>query len=122
MTRGQTLQIKEQAYVELARAAGASSTRIMFRHMLPNAVPTLSVIVTLNMADAMLTEAALSFLGFVVTPPTPNWGFDMRAGQPFLPSGYWWSITFPGIFILILSLGLSLMGEGLNDMVGDREI
>jgi peptide/nickel transport system permease protein len=75
--------------------------------MLPNAVPTLSVIVTLNMADAMLTEAALSFLGFVVT---------------FLPSGYWWSITFPGIFILILSLGLSLMGEGLNDMVGDREI
>lgn len=122
MTRGQTLQIKEQAYVELARAAGASSTRIMFRHILPNAVPTLSVIVTLNMADAILTEAALSFLGFVVTPPTPDWGFDMRAGQPFLPSGYWWSITYPGIFILILSLGLSLVGEGLNDMLGGREV
>ncbi|HWQ16899.1 MAG TPA: ABC transporter permease [Sulfolobales archaeon] len=122
MARGQALQIKEQAYVELAKVAGASSVRIMFRHILPNAMPTLSVIVTLNMADAILTEAALSFLGFVVTPPTPDWGFDMRAGQPFLPSGYWWTITFPGIFILILSLGLSLAGEGLNDMLAGREI
>jgi len=122
MTRGPTLQIKEQAYVESAYAAGASPLRIMFKHILPNVVPTLSVVLTLNMADAILTEAGLSFLGFVVVPPTPDWGFDLRAGQPFLPAGYWWPITFPGFFILLLSLGFGLIGEGLNDMLAGKEI
>lgn len=122
MTRGSALQIKEQAYVESAYAVGASPFRIMFKHILPNAIPTLSVVLTLNIADAILTEAGLSFLGFVVAPPTPDWGFDLRAAQPFLPAGYWWPITFPGLFILLLSLGFGLIGEGLNDMLGGREI
>ncbi len=122
MTRGPTLQIKENIYIEAARAAGSPAKWIMFKHILPNVVPTLSVVLTLNMADAILTEAGLSFLGFVVVPPTPDWGFDLRAGQPYLPAGYWWPITFPGIFILLLSLGFGLIGEGLNDMLATKEM
>ncbi len=122
MTRGPTLQIKENIYIEAARAAGSPAKWIMFKHILPNVVPTLSVVLTLNMADAILTEAGLSFLGFVVVPPTPDWGFDLRAGQPYLPAGYWWPITFPGLFILLLSLGFGLIGEGLNDMLATKEL
>ena len=121
MTRGPTLQLKASQYVEAAIATGASTKRIIFRHILPNLAPTLTVVFTLNTADSILTEAGLSFLGFVVTPPTPDWGFDLKAGQPFLPAGYWWLITFPGIFIIFLSLGFGLLGEGLNELLSPKE-
>lgn len=121
MGRGQTMQVKANLFVEAAVAAGASSWRVLLKHVLPNITPTLTVVATMNMADAILTEAGLSFLGFVVTPPTPDWGFDLRAGQPFLLSGYWWPSLFPGAFILLLSLGLGLIGEGLNEVLAPKE-
>jgi len=116
MSRGQTLSIKEQTYIEAMRAIGCRARTIAFRHVLPNILPTLTVVFSLNVADAVLTEAGLSFFGLSVPAPIPDWGYDLRAGQPFLPSGYWWLITFPGLMIIMLAIGFSLIGEGLNEL------
>jgi len=117
MVRGQVLSVKSKLYVEAARALGASHRRIMIRYVLPNVLPVLPVVFSMNVADAVLTEAALSFLGVGVPAPTPDWGFDLKNGQRNLLAGYWWASTFPGIFIVILALGFSLLGEGLNELV-----
>ncbi len=116
MIRGHTLSIKEQRYIEAVRSIGAKTRTILFSHILPNVLPTLIVVFSLNVADAILTEAGLSFFGLSVTAPTPDWGYDLRAGQSFLPSGSWWLITFPGLMILLLAIGFSLLGDGLNEM------
>jgi peptide/nickel transport system permease protein len=120
MIRAQTLTIKEQLYVEAARATGVKPRWIMLKHMLPNMLPTLVIVFSLSVADAVLTEAGLSFFGLSVQAPTPDWGYDLRAGQPFLPSGYWWLITFPGIMIILLAVGFSFIGEGLGEMMSPR--
>ncbi len=73
-----------------------------------------------NIADAILTEAGLAFLGFGITPPTPDWGFDIRTGQKFLQTGDWWLITFPGIMIILLSLGFGMIGEGVSDLLNPK--
>jgi peptide/nickel transport system permease protein len=116
MTRGQTLSLKSRLFVEAARAAGAGNLRIMRRYIFPNLVTTVIVVFSLSIADAILTEAGLSFLGFIVTAPTPDWGFDLSSGRPYLPSGYWWMITFPGAMVMILALGFALIGEGLSEL------
>lgn len=120
MIRGQVLSIKEQLYVEAARALGASNSTILFRYIFSNIIPSLVVVLSLNVADAILTEAGLSFLGLGIPPPTPDWGFDLSKGKSFLPGGYWWMITFPGIMIVIVVLGFSLLGEGLNEILNPR--
>jgi|Deesub1362A_J573_1020465.scaffolds.fasta_scaffold01735_9 peptide/nickel transport system permease protein len=116
MVRGQTLSLKSRLFVEAARAAGAGNTRIMSRYIFPNLVTTAIVVFSLSIADAILTEAGLSFLGFIVTAPTPDWGFDLSSGRPYLPSGYWWMITFPGFMVMLLALGFALIGEGLSEV------
>jgi peptide/nickel transport system permease protein len=115
MIRGQTLSIKSQLYVEAAIAAGLRDRTVMLSYIFPNLIYTILVILTLNIADAILTEAGLSFLGLTVSPPTPDWGFDLRIGQRFLLSGYWWLSVFPGLAIMVLALGFALIGEGLSD-------
>lgn len=120
MVRGQTLVLREQGYVVAAHMLGAKDWWIMMRYILPNLLPIVVVVFTLNITDAILTEAALSFLGLGVVPPTPDWGYDLRAGQTYLPSGYWWLVTFPGLMIMILVIGFSLIGEGLNDILNPR--
>jgi peptide/nickel transport system permease protein len=120
MIRAQTLTIKEQLYVEAAKATGVKPRWIMLKHMLPNMLPTLVIVFSLSVADAVLTEAGLSFFGLSVQAPTPDWGYDLRAGQPYLPSGYWWLITFPGIMIILLAVGFSFIGEGLGEMMSPR--
>jgi len=120
MIRGQVLSIKEQLYVEAARALGASNSTILFRYVFSNIIPSLMVVLSLNVADAILTEAGLSYLGLGIPPPTPDWGFDLSKGKSFLPGGYWWMITFPGIMIVIVVLGFSLLGEGLNEILNPR--
>jgi len=120
MIRGQVLSIKEQLYVEAARALGASNSTILFRYIFSNIIPSLVVVLSLNVADAILTEAGLSYLGLGIPPPTPDWGFDLSKGKSFLPGGYWWMITFPGIMIVIVVLGFSLLGEGLNEILNPR--
>jgi peptide/nickel transport system permease protein len=120
MIRGQVLSTKEQLYVDAARALGAKNSTILFRYIFANLVPSLVVVLSLNVADAILTEAGLSYLGLGIPPPTPDWGFDLSKGKSFLPGGYWWMITFPGIMIVIVVLGFSLLGEGLNEILNPR--
>jgi len=120
VARGQTLVIREQEYVESARAAGASTLRVLVRHVAPNTLSAVMTVPSFNIADAIVTEAALAFLGFGLPPPTPDWGFDIQNGQRFLQSGFWWLITFPGLVIVLVSLGFGMIGEGLNDLLNPR--
>jgi len=120
MIRGQVLSIKEELYVDAARALGAKNSTILFRYIFANVIPSLVVVLSLNVADAILTEAGLSYLGLGIPPPTPDWGFDLSKGKSFLPGGYWWMITFPGLMIVIVVLGFSLLGEGLNQILNPR--
>ncbi len=120
VARGQTLKVREEAYVEAAQALGAGSARMLRFHIAPNTLNALMAIVSFNIADAILTEAGLAFLGFGLPPPTPDWGFDIQNGQAFLQSGYWWLITFPGIAIVVTSLGFNLLGEGIGEAVGPQ--
>ncbi len=115
MIRGQTLSYREQLFVEGARAVGASNKDIMFKYILPNLVPTILVVFSLSVADTILTEAGLSFLGLSVTPPTPDWGYDLKVGQPFLLDGYWWLVVFPGLMIMLFAMGFALIGEALSE-------
>lgn len=120
VARGQTLVIREQEYVEAARAAGASTLRVLMRHAAPNTLSAVMTVPSFNIADAIVTEAALAFLGFGLPPPTPDWGFDIQNGQRFLQSGFWWLITFPGLVIVLVSLGFGMIGEGVNDLLNPR--
>jgi peptide/nickel transport system permease protein len=122
MGRGQTLAIKEQLFIEAIRAVGAKTGTILLRYVLPNILPTVVVVFSLSVPDAILTEAALSFFGLGVTAPTPDWGFDLRKGQAFLSAGYWWLVTFPGVMIVILAIGFSILGEGLSERYGARQV
>ncbi|MBE3575596.1 MAG: ABC transporter permease, partial [Firmicutes bacterium] len=117
VVRGQVLQIRELEHVEAARALGAGTLRLLFRHVAPAALPSVLALTSFNIADGILTEAALAFLGFGLPPPTPDWGFDIQNGQKFLQAGYWWLVTFPGLAIVFLALGFGMLGEGLNDML-----
>ncbi|MFQ6059533.1 MAG: ABC transporter permease [Anaerolineae bacterium] len=120
MVRGQTLSVKEELYVEAARSLGARAATILRLYVFPNVIPSVVVVFSLNIADAILTEAGLSFLGLGLPPPTPDWGFDLSAGKAYLPGGYWWIITFPGMMIALVALGFSMLGEGLNEILNPR--
>jgi peptide/nickel transport system permease protein len=120
VSRAEVLRVRETAYVEAVRAIGASNTRIVWRHVAPNTVNAIMAVSSFNLADAILTVAALSFLGFGLPPPAPDWGFDIQNGQKYLQSGSWWLITFPGVMIVLLSLGFGLIGEGVSDLVNPK--
>jgi peptide/nickel transport system permease protein len=120
VTRAEALQVRETTYVEAIKAVGAGRTRIILRHVAPNTVNAIMAVSSFNLADAILTVAALSFLGFGLPPPAPDWGFDIQNGQKYLQSGSWWMITFPGLMIITLSLGFGLIGEGISDLVNPR--
>lgn len=120
VVRSQVLQIKSEEFVEAARALGFSNLRILLKHIAPNTVNSMMSVSSFNIADAILTEAGLAFLGFGIAPPTPDWGFDIRTGQKFLQTGDWWLITFPGLMIILLSLGFGMIGEGISDMLNPK--
>jgi ABC-type dipeptide/oligopeptide/nickel transport system permease subunit len=113
VVRGSTLSIKEKEYVEGARAAGAGHARILARHILPNVLPTVVVIATVNVSMLILTEAALSFLGLGVQPPTPALGTMLAEGREVFRIA-WWTAVFPGLAILLTVLGVNLLGDGLD--------
>lgn len=117
IVRGQILSIKENAYVEAARAFGFSSSRIMVRHLLPNIITPIFVVVTLGFAEAIIAEAALSYIGLGVDPPTASWGRDIQQGYGHIIAGGWWVAIFPGLAIMIAVLGLNLLGDGLRDFL-----
>jgi len=114
VVRGQTLQIKEMMYIEAARSAGLPVRRILFRHILPNVAPALLVIATVNASQQVLNEAALSFLGLGVQPPTPAWGSMLNEGQSYFQVA-WWNAVFPGLAILLAVLGVNILGDRLSD-------
>ena len=114
VVRGIFLSLREKEFVEAARAAGASDRRIIFRHILPNCVGPIAVTMTLFVALAILTEAALSFLGFGIQPPHPALGSLIADGET---NGFdtWWLVTFPGVVIVIVALCVNFIGDGLRD-------
>jgi peptide/nickel transport system permease protein len=120
VVRGQVLSIKEQLYVEAARSLGARASDILTRYIFPNVIPSVVVVFSLNIADAILTEAGLSFIGLGLPPDVPDWGYDLSKGHQFLVAGRWWMITFPGVLITLVAAGFSLLGEGLSEMLNPR--
>ena len=120
LVRGQTLQIKEELYVEAARAIGARKSVILAKYVFPNVIATVVVVFSLNIADAIMTEAALSYIGLGLPAGIPDWGMDLSMGKKFLPSGVWWMITYPGAMIMLLALGFTMLGEGLSEILNPR--
>jgi peptide/nickel transport system permease protein len=119
LVRAEFLSLKERDFVLAEKAIGASHPRIIFVHILPNAMAPVLVSATLGIAAAVLTESALSFLGIGVQPPTPSWGNMLTQGQNVLGIA-WWLSFFPGMAILITVLGYNLLGEGIRDAVDPR--
>jgi peptide/nickel transport system permease protein len=117
--RGQVLSIREKEFVEAARSLGASDTRIIFRHILPNLVAPIIVYTTLLIPTNILFEAALSFLGVGVQPPTASWG-AMIADAIEIFDTAWWYMTFPGVALLLTVLAFNLVGDGLQDALNPR--
>ncbi|TFG49499.1 MAG: ABC transporter permease subunit [Anaerolineales bacterium] len=120
VVRGQVLSVKEELYVEAAYSLGAKSWEILTRYIFPNVIASVVVVFSLNIADAILTEAGLSFIGLGLPPDVPDWGYDLSKGHQFLVAGRWWMITFPGILITLVAVGFSLLGEGLSEILNPR--
>ena len=119
MTRGQVLMVKNEDYIKAVKALGASHSRVLFSHLLPNVVSSLIVYATLNVAGAILTEASLSFLGMGITPPQVSWGSILKDGQECLQSAGHVAI-FSGLAILITVLGFNLLGDGIRDVLDPK--
>jgi len=119
LVRADFITLRERDFVHAARAIGASDLRIIFRHILPNAMASVLVTATLGVAGAILTESALSFLGIGVQPPTPSWGNILTAGKDNIDIA-WWLSLYPGLAILITVLGYNLLGEGIRDAIDPR--
>ena len=115
IVRAEFLSLREKEFVEAARAAGASDRRIIFRHILPNAMSPIIVQTTLIIGTAIIIEAALSFLGFGVRPPTPTWGAMAASGAGVAVRGFWWELVFAGAALVSTVLAVNFIGDGLRD-------
>jgi peptide/nickel transport system permease protein len=120
LVRAQALRVRELEYVSAARASGAGANRILLHHVIPAALPAVAVQATLGMGGAILSEAALSFLGLGVQPPTPSWGTMLSYGRSHLLDAPHVTI-FPGIAIAVLVLGFNFLGDGLRDRLDRRQ-
>jgi peptide/nickel transport system permease protein len=119
IVRGQTFSVKEEVYVEAAQSIGARALEILRLYIFPNVIPSVAIIFSVNVADAILTGAGLSFLGLGLPPTIADWGIDLARGQRFIQTA-WWMITFPGLAILLVVLAFSLMGEGLMEIFNPK--
>ena len=119
VARASILSIKEQEFVEAARAVGSGDLRLIFRQLLPNAAAPIIVQATLGVAGAILSAAGLSFLGLGIQPPIPEWGSMLSSGRQYIRE-YWWVVTFPGLTIMVVILALNLFGDGLRDALDPR--
>lgn len=116
VVRSEALALQEQTFVEATRALGASNTRIIWQHIAPNTLSSLIVQATFIFAEAIIIEAALSFLGAGVPPPAPSWGNILSDGKTYIFQA-WWMTAFPGITIILAIIGLNLFGDGLRDLL-----
>lgn len=119
IVRGEILALREREFAEAARALGFSTPRIIFRHLLPNALAPIIVAATLGIGNTIVLEAGLSFLGLGVQPPTPSWGTMVADGRDYLLTA-WWIATFPGLAIVAVVLGFNLVGDGIRDAMDPR--
>ena len=120
VTRSNVLGLREMDYVEAARAIGVRDSQIILRHILPNAMRTLLVLLTLGIGSAILAGAALSFLGLGAQPPTPEWGAMLNAGQKYIRQA-WWITVFPGLGIFLTVLAINLIGDAIGDAVAGTD-
>lgn len=116
VVRGSVLVVREQPFVEAARALGSPALRLVSQHVLPNVLAPIIVLSSLNVAGAILTSAALSFLGLGAQPPTPEWGALLNAGRDWVRDA-WWLTTFPGLAIMVTVLAINMLGDGLRDVL-----
>ncbi len=114
VVRGEVLTVKQRDYVQAAAALGMGRTRLLFRHVLPNVAPSIIVVASLQFSQFIVAEAAISFLGFGVQPPTPAWGSMLSESRDFLYVA-WWLATFPGAALAVTALGVNLLGDWLRD-------
>jgi len=119
MVRGSVLSARENVYVEAARVTGATQSRIVVRHILPNVLAPIMVLATVAVAWAILIGASLSFLGLGAQPPSPEWGLDLALARDYLREA-WWMSTFPGLAIMLTVVSVNLLGEGLRDALDPR--
>jgi peptide/nickel transport system permease protein len=122
VVRGVFLSLKEKEFVEAARASGASSLRIITRHMLPNTIGPIAVNTTLVVGLAILTESTLSFLGFGVTPPTVSWGNMLAQSEGAVGTSLAYLVYFPGLAILVTVLAVNFLGDGMRDAFDPQSI
>lgn len=119
LTRGLVLSLKEEPFVEAARGLGGSHLRVLFRHILPNALSPIIVKMSTDFGFAVLTAAALGFIGLGAQPPTPEWGAMINEGRNYFPN-QWWVATFPGMAIFLVVFSWNLLGDGLRDVLDPR--
>jgi peptide/nickel transport system permease protein len=119
--RNQTASLKNQMFVEAAQALGASTPRVLSKYLLANVIQSVPVLFTLNAADAILVLGGLGFLGLGLPEEIPEWGHDLREALPALSTGIWWTTLFPGLALTAMVTGLSLLGEGLSELINPKE-
>ncbi len=117
IVRNHTTSVKTELFIEAAQAMGAPTSRILSHYLFFNVIQSVPVIFTLNAADAILILGGLGFLGLGLPPEVPEWGHDLRLALDALPTGVWWAATFPGLAMAIMVTGLSLVGEGLGEVL-----
>ncbi|MBD2311567.1 ABC transporter permease [Desertifilum sp. FACHB-1129] len=120
VVRNHTTSVKNELFIEAAQAMGASTWTVLTRYLLLNVIQSVPVLFTLNAADAILTLGGLGFLGLGLPEQTPEWGNDLRQALEALPTGIWWTTLFPGMAMTLMVVGLSLLGEGLNEFVNPK--
>lgn len=121
VARAETLRLKAEPFVESAKVVGTSNIRIISRHVFPNATRTMPLIFTLNASESILTLAGLGFLGFGIEPTSAaEWGYDLNRAMADATSGIWWTGVYPGLAIVLTVLGLTLVGESMNDLNDPR--
>ena len=120
VVRSQVLTMKELPFVEAVKVEGGGTLNVLFRQIFPNVLASVAVIASINVADAVITEAGLTYIGLGVNAALPDWGFDIYYGYQSLLAGAWWTVLFPGLMVILLAGGFTFIGEGLSEVLNPR--
>jgi peptide/nickel transport system permease protein len=120
VVRSQVLTMKELPFVEAVKVEGGGTLNVLFRQIFPNVLASVAVIASINVADAVITEAGLTYIGLGVNAALPDWGFDIYYGYQSLLAGAWWTVLFPGLMVVLLAGGFTFIGEGLSEVLNPR--
>ncbi len=120
VVRSQVLTMRELPFVEAVKVEGGGTLNVLFRQIFPNILPSIAVIASINVADSVITEAGLTYLGLGVNVAAPDWGFDIYYGYQSFLAGAWWTVLFPGLMVVLLAGGFTFIGEGLSEVLNPR--